>query len=166
MARPRRLATCLLLAFACGGDDDDRDRPVVDGGGSTADAAGETPDAGPAAFPGSWELALLARCNFAVNESGAYRIPPGHFVDGPAVQVNRAGQVAVTVPIAPDGRRHLWLGDESGGGLVYHSPDNPVFAGGPSINDRGDVAFACGLAPVGDDQLEWGTGIYLAAARP
>lgn len=136
---PRQLTVCLLVAFACGGGDDDG-AGVVDAGGPDIDAAGEAPDAGPAAFPGSWELALLARCNFEVNEGGAYRIPPDHFLDVPAVQVNRAGLVAVSVPVAPDGRRHIWLGDESGGELVYHSPVD-AFMSGVSIDRDGRAVF-------------------------
>src|SRR6187200_1391559 len=136
---PHRIATaCLLLALACGGDDDDR--PVADAGEPTIDAAGEAPDGGPAAFPGSWELALVARCNFEVNEGGAYRIPTDHFLNVPAVQVNRAGQVAFTVPIAPDMRRHLWLGDASGGELVYQSPVE-AFMSGVSIDRDGRAVF-------------------------
>ena len=91
-------------------------------------------------FPGSWELSLLARCNFEVNEGGAYRIPPDHFLDGPNPQVNDAGQVAVTVPIAPDGKRHLWLGDASGGELLYHSPVD-AFMSGVSLDGDGRAVF-------------------------
>jgi len=134
----RPIALCLISLVACGDDDgssrpDAGDVPPIDG------AAAET-DAGPAVFPGSWELSLLARCNFEVNEGGAYRIPPDHFLDGPNPQVNDAGQVAVTVPIAPDGKRHLWLGDASGGELVYHSPVD-AFMSGVSLDGDGRAVF-------------------------
>jgi len=134
----RPIALCLISLVACGDDDgssrpDAGDVPPIDG------AAGET-DAGPAVFPGSWELSLLARCNFEVNEGGAYRIPTDHFLNVPAVQVNRAGQVAFTVPIAPDMRRHLWLGDASGGELVYQSPVE-AFMSGVSIDRDGRAVF-------------------------
>ena len=155
---PRRHATaCLLVAFACGGDDDDR--PAADAGDRVVDAAGEAPDAGPPAFPGSWELRLVARCNFGVNEGGAYRIPPDHFLNVPAVQVNRAGQVAFTVPIAPDGRRHLWLGDAGGGELVYHSPVD-AFMSGVSIDRDGRAVFDLTMT---DTE---GVYAYDPAARP
>ncbi|MCP3137104.1 MXAN_5453 family MXYO-CTERM-anchored protein [Pyxidicoccus xibeiensis] len=42
------------------------------------------------------------------------------------------------------------------------TPSNPVFAGGPLINARGDITFAAGLAPPDNDQVEWGTAIYVA----
>ncbi len=41
---------------------------------------------------------------------------------------------------------------------------SPVFGGAPSINNNGDVAFNCGLTPPADNQIEWGTGIYVARA--
>ncbi len=135
----RSIAFCLILLSACGGDDDGPSRPDAGDGPSIDGAAGE-PDAGPAVFPGSWELSLLARCNFEVNEGGAYRIPTDHFLDGPNPQVNDAGQVAVTVPIAPDGKRHLWLGDASGGELVYHSPVD-AFMSGASLDQGGRAVF-------------------------
>jgi hypothetical protein len=134
----RSIALCLISLVACG-DDDGASRPDA-GDVPPIDAAGGETDAGPAVFPGSWELALLARCNFEVNEGGAYRIPPDHFLDGPNPQVNGAGQVAVTVPIAPDGKRHLWLGDASGGELVYHSPVD-AFMSGVSLDGGGRAVF-------------------------
>jgi uncharacterized protein (TIGR03382 family) len=42
--------------------------------------------------------------------------------------------------------------------------NNPVFAGAPTINSRGDVSFVAGLAPPDNDQVEWGTAIYIARA--
>ena len=82
-----------------------------------------------------------------------------------------------------EGLRAIWAGDGTSlarvatehdevptdlgaGAIDQETADNPVFDGGPAINDRGDVAFACGLAPVGDDQTEWGTGIYWPAPAP
>jgi hypothetical protein len=155
---PRRLAACLLLLLACGGDDDDH-RPAADGGGPAADGAPGSPDAAPALFPGSWQLALLARCNFSDNEGGAYRMPANHFLDGPAVQIGGDGRVAVTVPIAPDGLRHLWLGDADGGGLVYDSPAD-AFMSGVSIDSAGRAVF--------DLTMIESEGLYLydPASRP
>ncbi len=130
----------MSLALACGGDDDDGAGAVDAGDQPQADAAAGEPDAGPPDFPGAWELALLARCNFEVNQGGSYRMPPDHFLDGPSPQVNAAGQVAVTVPIAPDGKRHMWMGDAAGGELVYHSPVD-AFMSGVSIDRAGRAVF-------------------------
>lgn len=43
----------------------------------------------------------------------------------------------------------------------------PVFDGPPKLNRHGDVAFLCALTPPDDDQVEWGTGVFVARAlRP
>ncbi len=143
MSRPLNASLLALALFACGGDDDGGggDGARVDAGDdSQADAAGAGADAAPPGFPSSWELTLVARCNFEVNEGGAYRIPTDHFLSGPSVKVNDAGQVAVTVPIAPDGLRHLWTGDAAGGELVYDSPEE-VFMSSASIDRSGRAVF-------------------------
>lgn len=41
---------------------------------------------------------------------------------------------------------------------------SPVFGGAPAINNNGDVAFNCGLTPPDDNQVEWGSGVYVARA--
>ena len=43
---------------------------------------------------------------------------------------------------------------------------SPVFAGRPSINARGDIAFVAGVHPQGDSQTEWGSGVFVAYATP
>ncbi|AEI63668.1 MXAN_5453 family MXYO-CTERM-anchored protein [Corallococcus macrosporus] len=48
--------------------------------------------------------------------------------------------------------------------IDQETPSNPVFAGAPSINLRGDVALAAGLAPPDNDQEEWGTAVFIARA--
>ena len=39
-----------------------------------------------------------------------------------------------------------------------------VFAGRPAINARGDVAFVAGVYPQGNNQIEWGSGVFVAYA--
>ncbi len=46
--------------------------------------------------------------------------------------------------------------------IDQENASNPVFAGSPMINARGDVSFVAGLAPFDNDQVEWGTAIYIA----
>jgi len=41
---------------------------------------------------------------------------------------------------------------------------SPAFGGGPSMNAAGDVAFLAGLTPPDNDQIEWGTGLFVARA--
>lgn len=42
---------------------------------------------------------------------------------------------------------------------------DPVFSGAPSINAQGDIAFIAALHPDGNNQIEWGTGVYIAYAE-
>lgn len=39
-----------------------------------------------------------------------------------------------------------------------------IFAGRPSINARGDIAFVAAVYPQGDNQTEWGSGVFVAYA--
>lgn len=43
---------------------------------------------------------------------------------------------------------------------------SPVFAGRPAINAHGDIAFVAGVHPQGDNQVEWGSGVFVAYATP
>jgi hypothetical protein len=43
---------------------------------------------------------------------------------------------------------------------------SPAFGGSPRINNNGDIAFNCGLTPPDNDQIEWGTAVYVAIAKP
>lgn len=42
---------------------------------------------------------------------------------------------------------------------------SPVFSGKPAINAHGDVAFVSGVYPQGDNQTEWGSGVFVAYAQ-
>jgi hypothetical protein len=42
---------------------------------------------------------------------------------------------------------------------------DPIFSGKPAINARGDIAFIAGLYPAGDNQTEWGSGVFVTRAR-
>ncbi|HEU4665641.1 MAG TPA: choice-of-anchor tandem repeat NxxGxxAF-containing protein [Dokdonella sp.] len=43
---------------------------------------------------------------------------------------------------------------------------SPVFSGRPAINARGDIAFVAGVHPQGNNQVEWGSGVFVAYATP
>jgi len=43
---------------------------------------------------------------------------------------------------------------------------DPIFSGKPAINARGDVVFIAGLYPQGNNQDEWGSGVFVAYAEP
>lgn len=64
-------------------------------------------------------------------------------------------------------REHDILPSDLGPARVDQNDDgSPVFGGGVSINAFGDVAFNCGLTPPDDDQIEWGSGAYVAVGTP
>lgn len=41
-----------------------------------------------------------------------------------------------------------------------HKASHPLFTGGITINNQGQVTFAAGLHPKNKDQVEWGTGLF------
>jgi hypothetical protein len=49
--------------------------------------------------------------------------------------------------------------------LDQESASSPVFGGGPDINAAGDVAFFAGVTPPDDNQIEWGTALFIARAQ-
>jgi hypothetical protein len=59
---------------------------------------------------------------------------------------------------------HDLIETDLGTGRIDQNDSSPTFGGSPSINEKGDVAFHCTLTPPDDDQIEWGSGIYVAVA--
>ncbi len=97
---------------------------------------------------------------------------------GPAA--NETGLVAFRAK-DENGLRAIWVGDgttlrrvvgehdlvDTDLGLARideHTASNPVFGGGVSINANGDVAFAASLTPPDNNQIEWGSGAFVAIA--
>lgn len=90
--------------------------------------------------------------------------------------INNAGQVVFRA-IGPNGPV-IYVGDgedlvavategdvvstDLGTAQLGQHDASPVFGGAPSINDSGDVVFASGVHPEGDNQVEWGTGVFVA----
>jgi hypothetical protein len=56
------------------------------------------------------------------------------------------------------------LDSDLGTAEVGQNDSSPVFGGGVAINAQGDVAFTAALHPPGNNQIEWGTGVYVAYA--
>jgi hypothetical protein len=79
-------------------------------------------------------------------------------VDGQAVY---AGDGTSLVRIAGNG--DVVATDQGAGQLGQHDA-SPVFSGAPTVNEGGDVAFVAGLHPQGDNQVEWGSGVFVAYA--
>lgn len=59
-------------------------------------------------------------------------------------------------------REHDVIATDLGPGRVDQNDNSPVFGGKPSINASGAVAFNCTLTPENDNQIEWGSGVYIA----
>lgn len=81
-----------------------------------------------------------------------------------------AGMPAIFVAEAGSVRRLVGRGDalQTDLGLAQIGQNNlsdPVFSGNPVINDRGDVVFIAALHPQGNNQIEWGTGVFIAYAE-
>lgn len=54
--------------------------------------------------------------------------------------------------------------DQGAGQLGQHDT-SPVFSGAPALNNFGDIAFVAGLHPQGNNQVEWGSGVFVAYAQ-
>jgi hypothetical protein len=55
---------------------------------------------------------------------------------------------------------------DNGPARIAQHDSSPVFGGAPTINSRGDITFNCALTPADNNQIEWGSGIYVAYAAP
>lgn len=55
--------------------------------------------------------------------------------------------------------------DLGAGQIGQNNAGDPVFSGAPSINADGDIAFIAALHPQGNNQIEWGTGVFIAYAE-
>lgn len=99
-----------------------------------------------------------------------------------APSVNDNGLVAFRA-FDTAGKRAIWVGDGTTLQRIVTAQDlivsdlgtarvdqnvasSPVFGGAPSINAAGDVAFNAGLAPPDNNQIEWGTGVFVALVAP
>lgn len=51
-----------------------------------------------------------------------------------------------------------------GAAQIGQNDSSPIFSGRPDVNDSGDIAFVATLHPVGDNQIEWGSGVFVAYA--
>lgn len=57
---------------------------------------------------------------------------------------------------------HDLVPTDLGEGRVDQHDDSPVFGGSPDINAAGDVAFIATLTPADNNQIEWGSGLFIA----
>ncbi len=57
---------------------------------------------------------------------------------------------------------HDLVETDLGTGRIDQHDGSVVFGGALSINAGGDIAFSAGLTPENDNQVEWGSGIFIA----
>lgn len=95
--------------------------------------------------------------------------------------VNDRGLVAFRA-FDSQGLRAVWVGDganlrkivtehdlvptDLGPARIDQNDSSPTFGGGVSINYCGDVAFHATLTPPDNNQIEWGSGVFVAFAAP
>lgn len=59
------------------------------------------------------------------------------------------------------------IGTDLGAAQIgQNNATDPIFSGKPSINSNGDIVFIAGVYPEGDNQTEWGSGVFVAYAAP
>ena len=79
-------------------------------------------------------------------------------------------------------KRAIWLGNgdwlvrvvseeqlidtDLGQARIDQNDNSPVFGGGPRINNVSNVAFNAALTPANNNQIEWGTGCFVAIISP
>ena len=96
---------------------------------------------------------------------------------GPAA--NDAGLVVFRA-VAIGGLRNIYAGDgvvlrkvigehdlvptDLGTARIDQHDTSPVFGGSPALNQNGDVAFNAALTPPDNNQIEWGSGLFVAYA--
>ena len=57
---------------------------------------------------------------------------------------------------------HDLVPTDLGEGRIDQHDSSVVFGGAPDINNAGDVAFHATLTPADNNQIEWGTGLFIA----
>ncbi|MEM7228565.1 MAG: choice-of-anchor tandem repeat NxxGxxAF-containing protein [Planctomycetota bacterium] len=82
-------------------------------------------------------------------------------VDGNGLQAIFVGDGTTLTRVIGE---HDLIPTDLGTGRIDQNDNSPVFGGSIRINESGDIAFNCALTPENNDQIEWGSGIYVAQA--
>jgi hypothetical protein len=80
-------------------------------------------------------------------------------VDGAGLMAVFVGDGQGLVKVATE---HDLVPTDLGQGRIDQHDTSVVFGGGPDINNSGDVAFHATLTPPDNNQIEWGTGLFIA----
>jgi len=79
--------------------------------------------------------------------------------DGAGLQAIFAGDGTDLVRVIGE---HDLVTTDLGSGRIDQHDSSVVFGGALSINEGGDIAFSAGLTPFDDNQVEWGSGVFIA----
>lgn len=101
-------------------------------------------------------------------------------VESFGVSANNAGPVAFRA-FDGEGLRAIFVGDgtslvrvvgehdlvmtDLGLGRIDQHDTSPVFGGSPTLNGAGDLAFNAALTPADNNQVEWGSGLFVVHAN-
>lgn len=127
------------------------------GGGSGVFLVQEGPEPQTIALTGVDGLVEIEFFAPALNDAGlvAFR---GQDAQGQAIFVSDGSELKKVVSQGD------LLPTDLGMAQIGQNDASSVFGGGVAINDDGDVAFIAALHPPGNNQIEWGTGVFVAYA--
>ena len=75
------------------------------------------------------------------------------------IQFKFVGNGANLVKVATE---HDVVPTDLGEGRIDQHDGSVVMGGAPAINNAGDVAFIASLTPADNNQIEWGSGLFIA----
>lgn len=120
-----------------------------------ATANASNPVGGVRSFPGFTPI---------INNNGlvAFRAQDVNLSDPTSHDVVMVGDGTNLIKVI--GERDSVLTDLGPGQIGQETLGSPAFAGNIAFNDSNQVAYTAGVYPLGDDQTEWGTAVFLATA--
>jgi hypothetical protein len=80
-------------------------------------------------------------------------------IDGAGLMAIFVGDGAGLARVATE---HDGVPTDLGEGRIDQHDGSVVFGGAPDINNAGDVAFIASLTPADNNQIEWGSGLFIA----
>ncbi|MCU0305733.1 MAG: hypothetical protein MUC56_16910 [Thermoanaerobaculales bacterium] len=80
--------------------------------------------------------------------------------DGAGLMTIFVGDGSGLVRVATE---HDVVPTDLGDGRIDQHDSSVVFGGTPAINDAGDIAFVAALTPADNNQVEWGSGLFIAS---
>ncbi|MCG8459202.1 MAG: hypothetical protein MI919_23240 [Holophagales bacterium] len=103
----------------------------------------------------------LTEIEFFAPETNSAGVVAFRGVDGSGLQAIFAGDGAQLARLIGE---HDLVATDLGTGRIDQNDSSTVFGGGLSINEDGSIAFVAALTPEDDDQIEWGSGLFVLSA--